>query len=59
RIDAVQDRIDLQVSEIELEKRKARWIPPPPKVTRGVLAKYVRHVTDASTGAVTDAVGHS
>jgi dihydroxy-acid dehydratase len=43
------------VDEAELGRRRAAWAPPPPRYTRGVLAKYARVVGSASRGAVTDA----
>lgn len=52
-IDAATCEITLHVDDAELVKRKAAWTAPElPK--RGVLAKYARTVTGASTGAVTD-----
>jgi dihydroxy-acid dehydratase len=53
-IDAITNRIDVAVSDEELEERRKKWTPPEPKVKRGVLAKYARLVGDASHGAVTD-----
>ncbi len=53
-IDAVDGKIELHVPQEELQRRRAAWSPRAPKETRGVLAKYARQVTDASTGAVTD-----
>ncbi|MDY6814429.1 MAG: dihydroxy-acid dehydratase [Pseudomonadota bacterium] len=53
-IDAVSNRIELDVSEAEMERRRQAWRAPAPRVTRGVLAKYARTVTSASKGAVTD-----
>ncbi|KAH6603677.1 dihydroxy-acid dehydratase [Trichoderma cornu-damae] len=53
-IDAVTNRIDVAVSDQELEERRKKWTPPEPKIKRGVLAKYARLVGDASHGAVTD-----
>lgn len=53
-IDAVANRLDADVSEEELARRKAQWKAPEPRVKRGVLAKYARLVGDASHGAVTD-----
>ncbi|KZZ95452.1 dihydroxy-acid dehydratase [Moelleriella libera RCEF 2490] len=53
-IDAVANRLDADVSEEELARRKAQWKAPEPRVRRGVLAKYARLVGDASHGAVTD-----
>ncbi|SHK18982.1 dihydroxy-acid dehydratase [Marinobacter antarcticus] len=53
-IDAVANSIELDVSAQELERRRAAWVAPQPRFTRGVLAKYARTVSSASTGAVTD-----
>lgn len=53
-IDAESREITLHVDEQELAARRARWSRPAPKYTRGVLAKYARLVSSASTGAVTD-----
>ncbi len=54
-IDAVARSITLDVSEAELADRQAAWTPPPLKATRGTLARYIRTVSTASTGCVTDA----
>ena len=54
RIDARKRRIDIDLGESELKKRAARWSAPAPYQERGVLAKYARTVSSASTGAVTD-----
>ncbi|KPM36398.1 putative dihydroxy-acid dehydratase, mitochondrial [Neonectria ditissima] len=53
-IDAVRNRIDVDISDAEMEKRRGEWTAPEPRVRRGVLAKYARLVGDASHGAVTD-----
>lgn len=53
-IDADARLIQLNVSDEELARRRAAWTPPPPRYTRGVLAKYARLVSSASLGAVTD-----
>lgn len=53
-IDAVNNVISVNVSDDELEARRAKWQPYEPRYKRGVLAKYAAHVTSASTGAVTD-----
>ena len=53
-IDAVNNRIDVKLSDAELAARKAAWKQPAPRYTRGVLAKYAKLVTTASEGAVTD-----
>ena len=53
-IDAERRVLDLDVPEAELGRRRARWAPPAPKYTAGVLAKYAKLVSSASLGAVTD-----
>ncbi|WP_447529361.1 dihydroxy-acid dehydratase [Vreelandella sp. TE19] len=54
-IDAEADTIDIDVSVDEMTRRQSQWQQPAPRYTRGVLAKYARQVSSASTGAVTDA----
>jgi dihydroxy-acid dehydratase len=51
-IDIPERRLELQVDEAELARRKAGWQPPPPKIRKGYLARYARLVTSANTGAV-------
>ena len=53
-IDAVSNRIELDVSEQTLEQRRQNWQEPALRFERGVLAKYARTVSSASKGAVTD-----
>jgi dihydroxy-acid dehydratase len=53
-IDAENREITLNINDEELAKRKQHWQQPAPKYTRGLLAKYARTVSSASTGAVTD-----
>ena len=53
RVDIAARSLDLIVDEAELASRREGWEPLPPRYTRGVLAKYVRLVHSASTGAVT------
>jgi dihydroxy-acid dehydratase len=53
-IDVDARRLDLEVDEGELARRRATWSPPTPRYTRGVMAKYARTVSSASRGAVTD-----
>ena len=53
-IDAEAASIDAEVSDAEFAKRRAAWQAPPPKATRGMLAKYIRCVQPASKGCVTD-----
>jgi dihydroxy-acid dehydratase len=53
-IDAEARLLDLNISEAELERRRAAWSPPPLRYRRGVLAKYARLVSSSSLGAITD-----
>jgi hypothetical protein len=46
--------IDAEVTDAEFAKRRSAWQAPPPKATRGMLAKYIRCVQPASKGCVTD-----
>ncbi len=56
-IDAHRLLVQLNVGDDVLAARRAKWRPPQPKYTRGVLAKYMRLVSTASRGAVTDQHG--
>jgi len=51
-IDIPKRRLDLHVTKEVLAKRKARWIPPKPKIMQGLLARYAKCVTSADKGAV-------
>jgi dihydroxy-acid dehydratase len=42
----------VRLSDEELEKRRAAWTAPTPKVTTGYLARYARMATSADTGAI-------
>ncbi len=53
-IDAHRLLIQLNVGDDALARRRAKWRPPAPRYTRGVMAKYIRLVSTASRGAVTD-----
>src|SRR3970282_2042387 len=56
-IDVKRRRIDVEVSAAEMKRRLAKWRPPKPRYTSGVMAKYARLVSSASEGAVTGAPG--
>lgn len=53
-IDAVDNKLILHVSDEELAERKAAWKQIPSEHTRGVLRKYIKNVSSASEGCVTD-----
>ena len=53
-IDADKRLIQVNVSARELATRRKKWKQPKPRYTRGLLAKYMKLVSSASKGAVTD-----
>ena len=50
--DVKERRIDVQLSESEIESRLESWEPPEPRYTRGVMAKYAKLVSSAAQGAI-------
>ena len=54
-IDAENNTLDVDLSDEELAARRARWTEPPYKFTKGVAYKYIKNVSSASEGCVTDA----
>lgn len=52
QIDIPNNRLNVKVSDEELEKRRAAWKPREPKVTTGYLARYASMVTSGNRGAV-------
>jgi len=54
-IDAGRGELRINVADRVLAARLAKWNPPAPRYTSGVLAKYARLVSSSSHGAVTDA----
>lgn len=54
-IDIMANTIQLEVSDEELNKRKAAWKPRQPKITTGYLARYASLVTSGNRGAILEA----
>ncbi len=54
-IDLGARRVVVELSEYELEARRAHYVAPPRRFIRGWLARYTRFVTNAAQGAVLDA----
>ncbi len=52
-IDAKERRLDVELSDAEIQARFEKWTPPEPRYKRGVMAKYANAVSSASEGAVT------
>ena len=53
-IDAESNEIHVHVPEEELARRREAWRAPELKVKQGALLKYIRLVSSASEGCVTD-----
>lgn len=53
-IDAVNNTIDVLISNEEMEQRRKSWVKPAYKANSGLLYKYIRSVSSASEGCVTD-----
>jgi dihydroxy-acid dehydratase len=51
-LDVLARTLDIAVDQAELDARKEGWHPPPPRYTRGVLAKYAKLVGSAAEGAI-------
>jgi dihydroxy-acid dehydratase len=54
-LDAVSRTITLKVSDEEIARRRQGWQKPPLAATKGVLYKYIRTVSSAAEGCITDA----
>lgn len=52
RINIPETKLELLVSDEELEKRREAWQPRKPKVTTGYLARYAAMVTSGNRGAI-------
>jgi dihydroxy-acid dehydratase len=51
-IDIPGRRLEVKLSDEELEKRRENWVPVEPKIKTGYLARYAKLVTSAATGGV-------
>jgi dihydroxy-acid dehydratase len=51
--DVVARKLNVELTRKEIDVRLRKWKPPVPRYTTGVMAKYARHVSSASEGAVT------
>lgn len=52
KINIPENRLDFEVSEEELEKRRKAWTPRQPKITTGYLGRYAKMVTSGNRGAI-------
>jgi len=53
-IDAETNTLRVDLSDQEIQERKNKWVQPPYKFSKGVLYKYIKSVSTASEGCVTD-----
>jgi dihydroxy-acid dehydratase len=53
-IDINKNLLTLHISDQEMAARRAAWVQPKPRFTKGILGKYIRNVKSASEGCVTD-----
>ncbi len=52
-MDITNRRLDVELSDQEIQSRLTKWSPPKPRYASGVMAKYAKLVSSASQGAVT------
>ncbi len=52
KIDIPGMKLDFEISDEELEKRRSEWKPRKPRVTTGYLARYEKMVTSGNRGAI-------
>ena len=58
KINIPENKIELLVSEEEMEARRTKWQPREPKVTTGYLARYAAMVTSGNRGAILEVPKH-
>ena len=59
KINIPENRLDVDISEEEMEARRAKWQPRQPKVTTGYLGRYAAMVTSANRGAILEIPGNN
>ena len=58
KINIPENRLDVDLSNEELARRRAKWQPREPKVTTGYLARYASMVTSGNRGAILEIQKH-
>lgn len=51
-IDILNGKLEVELSDAEIETRRALWTAPAPRVTKGYLARYAKMVSSAGKGAI-------
>ena len=59
KINIPENRLDVDISDEEMEARRAKWQPRQPKVTTGYLGRYAAMVTSANRGAILEIPGNN
>ena len=54
KIDAKNNTLDVKLTQIEINTRRKKWVKPKYKFSSGVLYKYIKTVSNASEGCITD-----
>ena len=54
KIDAKNNTLDVKLTQIEINNRRKKWVKPKYKFSSGVLYRYIKTVSNASEGCVTD-----
>ena len=52
KINIPENTLNVDITDEEMEARKAKWQPREPKITTGYLARYASMVTSGNTGAI-------
>jgi dihydroxy-acid dehydratase len=52
-LDVAGRKLNVELTDAEIQQRMAAWVPPPPRYQTGVMAKYARMVSSAAMGAIT------
>ena len=53
-INIPEGKLELKVDDATLAERKAKWVCPPPNVTKGYLSRYAKLVSSANKGAIVE-----
>jgi dihydroxy-acid dehydratase len=58
-IDTNNRKLEVEISDAEIDRRMASWKSPAPRYATGVFSKYAALVSSAAEGAITTATGHA
>jgi len=52
KINIPENKLEIEVTQEEMQARKRQWVPREPKITSGYLARYASMVTSGNRGAI-------